>query len=173
MRWLMSVQQSALLKSLKIANLGYLTMHLVYVTRMRSVKKLNFSLRCSTLQEFILLNFLVLALTTALAYHPEYNDRAIVFDLEHDPSLLVELDTDELKKLLFTKKLPKGVERLQIKELIFNKSPMFVPNVYKLEPKIIEQLQIDMDKCMKHLTYINNNQLHIEEKIQSIYKKGF
>ena len=48
---------------------------------------------------------------------------------------------------------------------------MFVPNVYKLEPKIIEQLQIDMDKCMTHLTYINNNQLHIEEKIKSIYKK--
>jgi exodeoxyribonuclease-1 len=48
---------------------------------------------------------------------------------------------------------------------------MFVPNVYKLEPKIIEQLQIDMDKCMTHLNYINNNQLHIEEKIQSIYKK--
>ena len=48
---------------------------------------------------------------------------------------------------------------------------MFVPNVYKLEPKIIEQLQIDMDKCMTHLTYINNNQLLIKEKIQSIYKK--
>jgi len=110
-------------------------------------------------------------LTTALAYHPEYNDRAIVFDLEQDPSLLVELDTDELKKLLFTKKLSKGVKRLQIKELIFNKSPMFVSNVYKLEPKIIEQLQIDMDKCMTHLTYIDNNQLHIEDKIKSIYKK--
>jgi len=83
----------------------------------------------------------------------------------------VELDSDELKKLLFTKKLPKGVERLPLKELIFNKSPMFVPNVYKLEPKIIEQLHIDMDKCMQHLAYIKDNQLLIEEKIQSIYKK--
>ena len=83
----------------------------------------------------------------------------------------MDLDTDELIKLVFTKKLPKPLERLQINELIFNKSPMFVPNVYKLEPKIIEQLQIDMDKCMNHLTYIKNNQLHIEEKIQSIYKK--
>ena len=48
---------------------------------------------------------------------------------------------------------------------------MFVANVYKIEPKIIEQLQIDMDKCMSHLTYINNNQKNIEKKIQSIYKK--
>jgi exodeoxyribonuclease-1 len=48
---------------------------------------------------------------------------------------------DELKKLMFTKQaeLPEGVERLQIKDLIFNKSPMFIPNVYKLEPKIVEQ----------------------------------
>ena len=43
-------------------------------------------------------------LTTVLAYHPEYNDRAIVFNLEQDPSLLVELDTDELKKLRFSLK---------------------------------------------------------------------
>ena len=50
---------------------------------------------------------------------------------------------------------------------------MFVANVFKLEPKIIEQLQIDIDKCMKHLTYIKNNQKHIEEKIQSIYRKDF
>jgi len=110
-------------------------------------------------------------LTAALAYHPEYNDRAIVFDLEQDPSLLIEFNNEELKELLFTKKLPKGVKRLQIKELIFNKSPMFVSNVYKLEPKIIEQLQIDMDKCMKNLSYIKDNQAHIEEKIQYIYKK--
>jgi exonuclease I len=49
--------------------------------------------------------------------------------------LLLELDIDELKKLMFTKQaeLPEGVERLQIKDLIFNKSPIFIPNVYKLE----------------------------------------
>jgi exodeoxyribonuclease-1 len=69
-------------------------------------------------------------LCTVLAYHPEYNDRAIVFNLDQDPSLLLELDIDELKKLMFTKQaeLPEGVERLQIKDLIFNKSPMFIPN---------------------------------------------
>jgi hypothetical protein len=42
---------------------------------------------------------------------------------------------------MFTKQaeLPEGVERLQIKDLIFNKSPMFIPNVYKLEPKTVER----------------------------------
>ncbi len=110
-------------------------------------------------------------LTAALAYHPEYSDRALVFNLDQDPSLLTELDTEELKTLIFSKKLPKGLDRLQIKELAFNKSPMFVPNVYKLENKITEQLQIDIDKCMENLSYIRDNQTQITEKIKSIYTK--
>ena len=108
-------------------------------------------------------------LTTALAYHPEYSDRALVFNLDQDPSLLIELEVEELKTLIFSKKLPKGVDRLQIKELAFNKSPMFVPNVYKLENKITEQLQIDIDKCMDNLSYIRYNQTQIKQKIKSIY----
>ena len=110
-------------------------------------------------------------LTTALAYHPEYSDRALVFNLDQDPSLLTELEVEELKTLIFSKKLPKGLDRLQIKELAFNKSPMFVPNVYKLENKITEQLQIDIDKCMDNLSYIRDNQTQITEKIKSIYTK--
>ena len=39
--------------------------------------------------------FSCIRLTTALAYHPEYNDRAIVFNLEQDPSMLLELKTNE------------------------------------------------------------------------------
>jgi len=108
-------------------------------------------------------------LTTALAYHPEYSDRALVFNLDQDPSFLTELETEELKTLIFSKKLPKGVGRLQIKELAFNKSPMFVPNIYKLENKITEQLQIDIDKCMENLSYIRDKQTQITEKIRSIY----
>jgi len=110
-------------------------------------------------------------LATALAYHPEYADRAIVFNLDQDPSILLELTTEELKTLLFTKQseLPKDVERLQLKELIFNKSPMFVPNVHKLEPKIIQQLQIDMDQCLQHLDFIKNHQNEIQEAVRVIY----
>ena len=110
-------------------------------------------------------------LTTVLAHHPEYSDRALVFNLDQDPSVLTELEVEELKTLIFSKKLPKGLDRLQIKELAFNKSPMFVPNIYKLENKITEQLQIDIDKCMENLSYIKDNQTQITEKIKSIYTK--
>jgi exodeoxyribonuclease-1 len=111
-------------------------------------------------------------LAVALAYHPEYSDRAIVFNLDQDPGLLLELEVEELKALMFTKQseLPKGVERLQIKDLVFNKSPMFVPNVYKLEPKIIEQLQIDMETCLDRLSFIKDNQKTISKIVQDLYR---
>ncbi len=111
-------------------------------------------------------------LAVALAYHPEYNDRAIIFNLDQDPSILLELDIEELKTLMFTKQseLPEGVERLQIKDLIFNKSPMFVPNIYKLETKIIEQLQINMVQCMQRLSFIKDNQIAIAKVVQNLYK---
>lgn len=111
-------------------------------------------------------------LCTMLAYHPQYNDRGIVFNLDQNPSLLLEFGVEELKKRLFTKQseLPEGMERLQIKELIFNKSPMFVPHVYKLESKIIKQLQIDIDTCLQRLTFIKNNQKQITKVIQDLYQ---
>ncbi|MBA5249629.1 MAG: exodeoxyribonuclease I [Gammaproteobacteria bacterium] len=111
-------------------------------------------------------------LCVALAYHPEYSDRVIVFNLDQDPSLLLELNTDELKQLMFTKQaeLPKGKERLQIKDLIFNKSPMFVPNVSKLNPKIVEQLQLNMDICLQRLALLKDNQIKLKKIAQDLYK---
>ena len=111
-------------------------------------------------------------LAVALAYHPQYTDRAIVFNLDQDPRILLELEINELKTLMFTKQseLPEGVERLQIKDLIFNKSPMFVPNIHKLDPKLITQLQINWDQCMQHLAFIKDNYLAIEAVVQNLYR---
>jgi exodeoxyribonuclease-1 len=113
-------------------------------------------------------------LCVALAYHPEYNDRAIVFNLDQDPSILLELEADELKKLMFSKQsqLPKGMERLQVKDLIFNKSPMFVPSIYKLEPKIIAQLQIDMQTYLQRLEFINKHRQALSEIAQDLYRNS-
>ncbi|MDC9714653.1 MAG: exodeoxyribonuclease I, partial [Gammaproteobacteria bacterium] len=111
-------------------------------------------------------------LAVALAHHPEYSDRAIVFNLDQDPAILLTLGVDELKRRMFTKQseLPEGVDRLQIKEIIFNKSPMFVPNVYKLDPKIVEQLQIDMDTCLQRVAFIKDNQMAISKIAQDLYR---
>ena len=112
-------------------------------------------------------------LAVPIAYHPNYGDRALVFNLDQDPSILLALETDELKTLMFTKQseLPEGVERLQIKELIFNKSPMFVPKVYKLDPAIVKQLGLDMDLCLQHLEFIKANQAQLSQVVAALYQE--
>ena len=117
-------------------------------------------------------------LVTAICYHPDYSDRAIVFNLNQDPEMLLELDVDELKKLTFTRKsdLPKGLDRLELNELVFNKSPMFVcsPNQdsFKLSPYLIDKFQIDMVNCLKNLSFIHQNKSKIEQKVQLVYKQA-
>lgn len=110
-------------------------------------------------------------LSTAIGRHPKYGDRAIVFPLDQDPSILLELDAAELRTLIFSKKssLPRGVEKIELKNLVFNKSPMFVPNVYKLQPNIASQLKIDMNKCLENLKFLQDNQSQINELVQLIY----
>jgi exodeoxyribonuclease-1 len=42
--------------------------------------------------------------------------------------------------------------------------------VYKLEPKIIEQLQIDMETCLDRLSFIKDNQKTISKIVQDLYR---
>ncbi|MBE8189981.1 MAG: exodeoxyribonuclease I [Candidatus Thioglobus sp.] len=111
-------------------------------------------------------------LTAALGYHPEYSERAIIFNLDQDPKILLNSSIDELKTLMFTKQteLPEGVERLQIKDLVFNKSPMLVPNVHKIEAEIISQLQINLPQCLEYLDFIQNNKTAISKVVAEIYQ---
>ena len=117
-------------------------------------------------------------MVTAICEHPKYSGRAIVFNLEQDPKLILDTDIDILTKNLFSKKadLDKGVERPGLSELVYNKSPMFVcspkPDRFKLPPVLIEKFQIDMEKCMKHLFYIEKNKDKIEKRIELIYSKN-
>jgi exodeoxyribonuclease-1 len=108
----------------------------------------------------------------ALGFSPLGN--AIIFNLDQDPQILLDLEAIELKKLQFAKKqdLPEGQERLQIKEMHFNKSPMFVPNIAKLDPKTVKHLSIDMDKTDKHLAFILENKQAISQKIKEMYQKA-
>ena len=97
----------------------------------------------------------------------------ILFNLDQNPNILLELDTDELKTLMFTKSknLPKNIERLQIKELHPNKSPMFVSNINKLSAETISHLSIDMEKTNQHLDFILKNRVAIKLQAEQLFAK--
>ena len=69
-----------------------------------------------------------LAVMWPVATHPTNKGELLAWDLAHDPSELALLDVATLRQRLFTKTadLPEGVQRLPLKSVHLNKSPMVV-----------------------------------------------
>jgi len=108
-----------------------------------------------------------------VCYHPIQKDCALVFNLDQDPSILLDLEIDELKLRTFTpkSKLPKGLEKLQIHSIKFNSSPMFVSSIYKVSPKIQDQLKLNMSDILEKVDFMKKNATEIERIIQELFSK--
>ncbi len=86
-----------------------------------------------------------LAMVAPVTRHPVNKNGVIVFDLRYDPEPFFELSVEALQQRLFTpvKELPEGVERLPLKMVHLNKSPVVVP-MNTLTPEAEERWQIDV-----------------------------
>jgi exodeoxyribonuclease-1 len=75
-----------------------------------------------------------LAIVWPLAPHPGNKNEVIVWDLAHDPRELLGLDAATLRRRLYTRQedLPEGEQRLPIKTIHVNKSPIVVANLRAL-----------------------------------------
>lgn len=64
-----------------------------------------------------------------LAQHPVNRNGIVVFDLRGDPQMLLDLDVEEIRRRVFTRsdELPEGIERLPLKTVHINRSPMLAP----------------------------------------------
>lgn len=91
------------------------------------------------------------ALVVPLAWHPQNKNSVIAFNLSADPSPLFELVPEAMAERLFVSNedLPEGVERLPLKEIHLNKSPMVLP-VSMLDDQTAERLGIDRAQCEAH-----------------------
>ncbi|MEO7853766.1 MAG: exodeoxyribonuclease I [Rubrivivax sp.] len=92
------------------------------------------------------------ALVWPLAPHPKNRNELIVWDLAHDPGVLLTLDATEVRQRLFSKSeaLPAGVERLPIKTIHLNKSPVVIANLRTLQPQRAIQFGLDMAQALRH-----------------------
>ena len=93
-----------------------------------------------------------LAVMFPLATHPTNKNEVLAWDLAYDPSELALLDVATLRQRLFTKSadLPDGVQRLPIKSVHLNKSPMVVRNLQTLTPTMAERWGISKDAALRH-----------------------
>lgn len=93
-----------------------------------------------------------MAVVWPLAQHPSNQNEVLVWDLAHDPQMLLSLSADEVRQRLFTKTadLPEGMTRLPIKSIHINKSPVVVGNLKILNADLCQKWGIDLAQAMKH-----------------------
>ncbi len=114
------------------------------------------------------------ALILPLAFHPLNKNSVIAINLMSNPSVLLNLSVEELRKRLFTATddLPDGVERLALKEIHLNKSPMLLPP-NMVDDAAAKKLQIDKLLCEKNwqlfynLTSVEHQSMI--KKIEALY----
>lgn len=93
-----------------------------------------------------------LAVMWPLATHPANKNELLAWDLAHDPSELPLLDVATLRLRLFSKSadLPEGVQRLPLKSVHLNKSPMVVRKLQTLSPEMATKWGVDMAAALRH-----------------------
>lgn len=93
-----------------------------------------------------------LAVMWPLATHPNNKNELLAWDLAHDPSELPLLDVATLRQRLFSKSadLPEGVQRLPMKSVHLNKSPMVVRKLATLTPQMAAKWGIDIEAALRN-----------------------
>lgn len=101
-----------------------------------------------------------------VARHPENKNEVFCFDLRHDPAQLLELPKDELHRRLFAshQDLPDGVERLPIKGVKINASPMVAP-LKTLTPASAARWGVDLEQIGSYARWTLEHHAEIGERL--------
>jgi len=93
-----------------------------------------------------------MALVWPLAQHPSNKNEILCWDLAHDPSELFRLSADEIRLRVFTRSadLPEGVQRLPIKSVHINKSPIVIGNLKVASPEVMAKWGLDLNQALRH-----------------------
>jgi exodeoxyribonuclease-1 len=93
-----------------------------------------------------------LAIVWPLGMHPVNRNEVIVWDLCQDPSELLTLNAVEIRLRVFGKQeeLPEGVQRLPIKTVHINKSPIVISTLKTLQPAMAERWGCDVAQALRH-----------------------
>ncbi|MBV5298928.1 MAG: exodeoxyribonuclease I [Rhodoferax sp.] len=93
-----------------------------------------------------------LALMWPLAMHPGNKNELLAWDLAHDPSELAGLNAGQIRLRLFTRTadLPDGLQRLPLKSVHLNKSPMVMSKLKLLSAPMAQRWGIDVPTQLQH-----------------------
>ena len=93
-----------------------------------------------------------LCIAWPLALHPTNKNEIIVWDLAHDPRELAGMNAEAIRLRMFTRSdaLPEGVQRLPVKTIHLNKSPIVIGSLNTLTPDAAERWGISVEQALQH-----------------------
>lgn len=110
-----------------------------------------------------------LALVVPLYEEPGNANGIVVCDLDKDPSMLLDLTSDEIQHRLFSKSvdLPDNTERPPIKTIHANKCPALAPSTV-LREQDIERLNLNMHTIEQRRLFVLKHQKELQQKIKAV-----
>jgi exodeoxyribonuclease-1 len=115
-------------------------------------------------------NRLYSAIMMPLAAHPENKNSVICIDLMADPEKLINLDQEDIKRLVFSSadELSDNEERIPLKEVHLNKAPILAtPKV--VDANVAKRLSIDIARCEQNWQRLK--QVDLQQKLKTVYAK--
>lgn len=116
-----------------------------------------------------------LAVVLPLYPHPRNGNEVIVYDLSVDPSALLTLSAEEIQQRLFvaSQDLPENVERIALKTVHINKSPVLAP-LSVIRPADAQRLALDLDQCQAHLERIKSAAgTALAQKLAAVFSRDY
>lgn len=106
--------------------------------------------------------------------HPSNSNGVIVFDLMQDPVALIESSVEEIRRRLFTASanLEEGVERLALKTVHRNKSPMLSP-LSVLDAAAEARIGLDRVLCEKHRQILQAALPQVCNKLMEVFQQAY
>jgi exodeoxyribonuclease-1 len=113
-----------------------------------------------------------LAIVAPLALHPGLPNGVIAYDLDVDPTPLLELDADDVADRVFTARadLPEDVERIPLKTIHANRSPAIAP-IGVLKEADLARLALDRDRALRHLDRLRSAD-GLTTKLLAVFARG-
>jgi exodeoxyribonuclease-1 len=107
-----------------------------------------------------------------VAPHPTNPKAVLCFDLRQDPTQLLELSVDALRTRLFTPAgaLPPGLERLPLKGVKVNASPMLAP-LKTLDPEAAGRWAIDPAQVDRHAQALVGREAALTAKLKAVFER--
>jgi exodeoxyribonuclease I len=94
-------------------------------------------------------------LVAPVAMDPENRNQLIAIDLRFDPTAIVGLDVEELRRRVFTKKAELDEERVPLTRIRLNRCPFLAP-MSTLSDQAALRLGMDVPACLHHLKIIKS-----------------